>query len=32
MACPGCGVVTSRVHSYHEWTLADVAIDARRVL
>ncbi|OHV27751.1 hypothetical protein CC117_33040 [Parafrankia colletiae] len=32
VACPGCGVVTSRVHSYHERTLADVAIDARRVL
>lgn len=30
--CPGCGAATSRVHSYHERTLADVAIDARRVL
>ncbi|CAO5226536.1 ISL3 family transposase [Frankia sp. AgKG'84/4] len=30
--CPGCGAATSRVHGYHERTLADVAIDARRVL
>ncbi|EFC81305.1 hypothetical protein FrEUN1fDRAFT_5552 [Parafrankia sp. EUN1f] len=32
VACPGCGVHTSRVHSYAERTVADVALDARRVL
>lgn len=31
VACPGCGVPTSRVHSYAERTVADVALDARRV-
>ncbi|OAA27935.1 transposase family protein [Frankia sp. EI5c] len=32
VACPGCGVRTSRVHGYAERTVADVALDARRVL
>nr|WP_241835526.1 ISL3 family transposase [Pseudofrankia asymbiotica] len=32
VTCPDCGMATSRVHSYGERTLADVAIDGRRVL
>ncbi|WP_239376938.1 transposase family protein, partial [Frankia sp. Cj5] len=32
VTCPGCGVPTSRVHSYAERTVADVAIDERQVL
>ncbi|MEU8319760.1 ISL3 family transposase [Nonomuraea sp. NPDC048881] len=31
-ACPTCGAGTTRVHGYHERTLADVAVDTRRVL
>ncbi|SQD96686.1 transposase [Parafrankia sp. Ea1.12] len=31
-ACPRCGALTARVHSYHVRTPADVALDARRVL
>ena len=31
MACPGCGASTARVHDYHEQTVADVPVDARRV-
>ncbi|MEU1729323.1 transposase family protein, partial [Nonomuraea sp. NPDC005692] len=30
--CPACGAGTTRVHGYHERTLADVAVDTRRVL
>ena len=29
--CPGCGARTGRVHGYHERTVADVPVDARRV-
>ena len=32
VACPGCGIETSRVHGYHERTAAGVPIDGRRVL
>jgi hypothetical protein len=32
VACPGCGTGTSRVHSYHERTAADVPVDGRRVV
>lgn len=32
VTCPGCGVPTSRVHSYHQRTVTDVALDERRVL
>ncbi|MBB5782071.1 transposase [Nonomuraea jabiensis] len=32
VACPGCGVETARVHGYHQRCVADVPIDARRVL
>jgi len=32
VACPDCGVASSRVHGYGERTLDDVAIDGRRVL
>ncbi len=32
VACPRCGALTARVHSYHVRTPADVALDARRVL
>jgi transposase len=31
-ACPRCGALTARVHGYHVRTLADVPLDARRVL
>jgi transposase len=29
--CPGCGTSSERVHAYHERTVADVPLDARRV-
>lgn len=32
VACPGCGAAASRVHGYGQRTLADVAVDGRRVL
>ncbi|GGK80563.1 hypothetical protein Sme01_45050 [Sphaerisporangium melleum] len=32
VACSGCGVETTRVHGYHDRTVADVPVDARRVL
>ena len=32
VVCPGCGAATERVHSYHERTIADVPVDARRVV
>src|SRR5579875_602486 len=32
VACPGCGVETSRNHGYQERTAADVPVDGRRVL
>lgn len=32
VACPGCGALTQRVHGYHERVLADVPVDARRVV
>ncbi|WP_435875136.1 ISL3 family transposase [Nonomuraea fuscirosea] len=32
VACPGCGAETARVHGYHQRCVADVPIDARRVL
>ncbi|RLK23776.1 transposase [Micromonospora sp. M71_S20] len=32
VACPGCAVVTGRVHGYHQRTLADVPVDARPVV
>jgi transposase len=32
VACPGCGTETSRVHGYHERTVADVPVGGRRVL
>ena len=31
VACPGCGAMSERVHGYHERTVADVPVDARRV-
>ncbi len=31
-ACPRCGALTARVHSYHVRTLTDVPLDARRVV
>ncbi|WP_245668018.1 ISL3 family transposase [Actinomadura macra] len=31
-ACPGCGTASSRVHGYQRRTVADVPIDARRVV
>jgi transposase len=31
VACPGCGAGIGRVHGYHERTVADVPVDARRV-
>lgn len=31
-ACPDCGVLTGRVHGYHGRTVADVSVDARRVV
>ncbi len=30
--CPGCQALTERVHSYHERVVADVPVDARRVV
>nr|WP_144127941.1 ISL3 family transposase [Catellatospora sichuanensis] len=30
--CPDCGAATARVHGYHERTVSDVCVDARRVL
>nr|WP_162795779.1 ISL3 family transposase [Nonomuraea lactucae] len=30
--CPDCGVETARVHGYHERSVADIPVDARRVL
>lgn len=30
--CPECGVVTARVHSYEQRTVADVPLDARRLV
>jgi transposase len=32
VSCLGCGARTGRVHGYHQRTLTDVAIDARRVV
>jgi transposase len=32
VACPGCGAETQRVHGYHERVIADVPVDARRVV
>ena len=32
VACPGCGALTERVHGYHERVVADVPMDARRVV
>lgn len=29
--CPGCGMETSRVHGYHERTVADIPVDGRQV-
>ena len=31
VACPSCGVTTSRVHGYHERIAADAPVDGRRV-
>nr|WP_158578993.1 transposase family protein [Spongiactinospora rosea] len=31
-ACPDCGTETTRVHGYHQRTVTDVPLDARRVL
>jgi transposase len=31
-ACPSCGAATGRVHGYHERRVADVPVDARRVV
>lgn len=31
-ACPACGAETARVHGYHERSVADVSVDARRVV
>ncbi|GHJ43312.1 hypothetical protein Cs7R123_06540 [Catellatospora sp. TT07R-123] len=28
--CPDCGAATARVHGYHERTVGDVCVDARR--
>lgn len=30
--CPGCGARTQRVHGYHDRVIADVPVDARRVV
>ncbi|MGH3660504.1 MAG: transposase family protein [Micromonosporaceae bacterium] len=30
--CPDCGAAAARVHGYHERTVNDVCVDARRVL
>lgn len=32
VGCPGCRVESNRVHSYHERTLADLALDGRAVI
>ncbi|GLW36056.1 ISL3 family transposase [Actinoplanes regularis] len=32
VACPDCGALTQRVHGYHVRTVADVSVDARRVV
>ena len=32
VACPGCGALTQRVHGYHKRVVADVPVDARRVV
>jgi transposase len=32
VSCPGCGAWTQRVHGYHERVVADVPLDARRVV
>ncbi|GAA2912099.1 hypothetical protein Acy02nite_90060 [Actinoplanes cyaneus] len=32
VACPGCRALTQRVHGYHERVVADVPVDARRVV
>lgn len=32
VACPGCGAPSQRVHGYHERVVADVPLDARRVV
>jgi transposase len=32
VACPGCGVLTARVHGYHERTVTDLPVDARHVV
>jgi transposase len=32
VACPGCEALTERVHGYHERVVADVPVDARRVV
>jgi transposase len=32
VACPTCGIPSGRVHGYHERTLADVPVEARRVV
>ncbi|MFC0552639.1 ISL3 family transposase [Planotetraspora thailandica] len=32
VACSGCGAETARVQGYHDRTVADVPVDARRVL
>jgi transposase len=32
VACPDCGAQTARVHGYHERTVTDVPVDARRVV
>nr|WP_322723633.1 ISL3 family transposase [Streptomyces spongiae] len=32
VSCPKCGTPTSRVHGFHERTVADLAVDGRRVV
>jgi transposase len=32
VACPDCGVSTTRVHSLHERTVGDVHVDGRRAV
>ncbi|GAA2357315.1 hypothetical protein Cme02nite_50920 [Catellatospora methionotrophica] len=31
LPCPDCGAASGRVHDYHERTVNDVCVDARRV-
>jgi transposase len=31
VSCPDCGTVSRRVHAWHERTVADVPVDARKV-